>query len=484
MNKKGTSSTRNAGPIPNFNFEPVSKIDVERSNESFLNYLELFYEDESMIIKKEGCPHSRTIGVINKIKNMSSEDRYIFNLVKTDTTFIAVFKYLTDDKEMPIGTFKKTIDDIFEIDGEKVCVKCNFDYAKLYEHHLILFLSIMCGYFAGCDNSTSFGTFLEQTPYFRCKELELTHLLENVFFDKNKNIPSYERQKEFYEKNMITQVSENKPVKNVSIQINENTSAKSVISQIPKNKTIRKVSHIKWDEIKETVWEQFNGKLVNDSGKGKCFCCLKQLDWPSVNIHGGHIIARSKLGEDNIDNVRICCGDCNSNRLKRGMAEQNMYGWMIKNNMPGLINIKKKDKYNQCKLKLNNLLKREIISNAKNQFLIDNIAYMFTETPDDPYYELTMNYILQIEDETRKKNDPLHEERDELLETIRKDTIMLTKLKNENVKLKEELDKLKQDSINKVKCDLETLKLRLKKSNEMLMQLKKDNDDIISQMNA
>ena len=141
-------------------------------------------------------------------------------------------------------------------------------------------------------------------------------------------------------------------------------------------------------KVKKAVWETYNGKLIGRTqkdlvGKGRCFSCLNEIKWGYTTSHGSHIIAESKQGPYNLDNIRICCSECNGRNKKRGMAEQNMYGWMIKNNMKGLSNIQN-DKLYQAKLYLDNLLKRNIINFDKYKELLENI-------------DVKLDYILQIE---------------------------------------------------------------------------------------
>ena len=58
----------------------------------------------------------------------------------------------------------------------------------------------------------------------------------------------------------------------------------------------------------------------NDSTKGGCYCCKKELnafdDW-----HAGHIISRSNGGPDTANNLRPVCGSCNMSMGTENMDE-------------------------------------------------------------------------------------------------------------------------------------------------------------------
>lgn len=59
--------------------------------------------------------------------------------------------------------------------------------------------------------------------------------------------------------------------------------------------------------MREDVWKRYCGDLDQSS---PCLCCQKhKIDvW---NFHCGHVVAESKGGETNADNLRPICSQCN-----------------------------------------------------------------------------------------------------------------------------------------------------------------------------
>jgi hypothetical protein len=58
---------------------------------------------------------------------------------------------------------------------------------------------------------------------------------------------------------------------------------------------------------RQEVWNHYIGDKI---GKTKCLCCGVN-DITQFEFHCGHVIAKSKGGELNIDNLRPICSKCN-----------------------------------------------------------------------------------------------------------------------------------------------------------------------------
>jgi len=68
--------------------------------------------------------------------------------------------------------------------------------------------------------------------------------------------------------------------------------------------------------IKSIVWDKQIGR---EKGIGKCYVCIKEID--SKHFELGHIIAKSKGGEDTINNLRPICSLCNKSIGNKNMDE-------------------------------------------------------------------------------------------------------------------------------------------------------------------
>lgn len=75
-------------------------------------------------------------------------------------------------------------------------------------------------------------------------------------------------------------------------------------------------------DFREEIFRKYIG-----TGNGNCMCCIKEPITRN-NFHVGHIIAVSKGGKTNIDNLRPICGHCNVS-----MGNKNMFDFMIDNNI-------------------------------------------------------------------------------------------------------------------------------------------------------
>jgi hypothetical protein len=73
-------------------------------------------------------------------------------------------------------------------------------------------------------------------------------------------------------------------------------------------------------ETKEKVWKKRNGDFIN----GKCFCCKCVILYK--NFEAGHIIAESKGGTIEVNNLEPVCGYCN-----KSMGTMNMNEYIEKN---------------------------------------------------------------------------------------------------------------------------------------------------------
>lgn len=101
-----------------------------------------------------------------------------------------------------------------------------------------------------------------------------------------------------------------KPTKKISVKMNK------VVEQV---KLVKKQSipHI----LRIKVWNKWIGEEI---GKTKCLCC-KLNDICQLNFVCGHIIAESKGGDIDVDNLKPICQPCNNS-----MGTQNMNEFILK----------------------------------------------------------------------------------------------------------------------------------------------------------
>ena len=424
--------------------------------------------------------------VSREIKNI------IIELTSKSYTFIQFVCYLENiDFSSGHSTYIDiNLKSLFNYYQNKICKNCKFEfYNELKIHHILLYLSIIYMYFIN-DTYSTLLIFLNSTPYFQdgasFTGLTMTDITKSMFHYKQN--ASIQRQKESYPKKKIIEdfTIQKETYSDKKIKEDANINQKNIINTKVKNvpkmnakplKDNKKTSRVDINDIKRLIWEKYNGKLIGESGKlrgdGKCFCCLKNLQWGSVTVTGAHIIAESRQGEYTEDNIRITCPDCNSRTKGRGMAEQNMYGWMIKNNMPGLIYIDKDDKFKQFLNQIQNLFDRDVLEPLK----LDTFFQTAEIFKDHPFLDVIINYVLQIGDENNQKKEIVEDEKEELLEVIRKDEISIKKLKEEIVKLKELNVKLK--SSNNLKVILEE---KIKNMSLLISQLNNQNNDILKSL--
>lgn len=69
--------------------------------------------------------------------------------------------------------------------------------------------------------------------------------------------------------------------------------------------------------IKRLVW---NKNIGEEIGKAKC-CCCKSTDITQSSFHCGHIVAESKGGSTQVNNLKPICQNCNSSMGARDMID-------------------------------------------------------------------------------------------------------------------------------------------------------------------
>ena len=69
--------------------------------------------------------------------------------------------------------------------------------------------------------------------------------------------------------------------------------------------------------LKKLVWDKHIGL---DIGRTKCVCC-KTSEITLISFHAGHIIAESKGGETNVNNLKPICQNCNCSMGSMNMDE-------------------------------------------------------------------------------------------------------------------------------------------------------------------
>ena len=70
------------------------------------------------------------------------------------------------------------------------------------------------------------------------------------------------------------------------------------------------------------VWDKYIGE---DKRRGPCFCCEAEMKFTRFEV--GHVMAVAEGGDNNIDNLRPVCFDCN-----RAMGTKNMFEYKIEIN--------------------------------------------------------------------------------------------------------------------------------------------------------
>ena len=138
-----------------------------------------------------------------------------------------------------------------------------------------------------------------------------------------------------------------------------NDGLSELLKQIPqKKKYIPKT-------LKQAVW---NKHIGNQHGEGLCKCCKLRII-SQMNFHCGHIIAESKNGETNINNLLPICAICNNSIYNKHL---NYVQKMFEEKIP---------KVKQNKHKSNNRPSAKINKNAKNKSICecDNCGTVFQQ---------------------------------------------------------------------------------------------------------
>jgi 5-methylcytosine-specific restriction endonuclease McrA len=78
--------------------------------------------------------------------------------------------------------------------------------------------------------------------------------------------------------------------------------------------------------IRQLVWNRYIGARW---GWGYCWSCNSTMI-TAFEYECGHVMARSKGGEDTVENLRPICGLCN-----RSMGTENMMDWMNRQGLGG-----------------------------------------------------------------------------------------------------------------------------------------------------
>ena len=83
---------------------------------------------------------------------------------------------------------------------------------------------------------------------------------------------------------------------------------------------------------RNVVWSKYHGTSLI----GTCYCCSKIISKYNYGWHCSHVIAIAKGGSCEINNLRVCCPNCN---LK--MGNQNIYAYIRDNKLrgPGAFNM-------------------------------------------------------------------------------------------------------------------------------------------------
>jgi hypothetical protein len=94
------------------------------------------------------------------------------------------------------------------------------------------------------------------------------------------------------------------------LKIEDDTPAEIEVIDVPLRKYISST-------LKRLVWNTYIGE---DIGKSKCLCC-KLTDITQLSFNCGHIIAVANGGENNIENFKPICQNCNSSMRTTNMEE-------------------------------------------------------------------------------------------------------------------------------------------------------------------
>ncbi len=87
-------------------------------------------------------------------------------------------------------------------------------------------------------------------------------------------------------------------------------------------------------KVRSDVWE----KYFKNTEEGICYTCGDPVRRYRAGFQCAHVVARSKGGQDIVENLRVCCQGCNLE-----MGTKNLYVYMKERKMngPGKRNINK-----------------------------------------------------------------------------------------------------------------------------------------------
>jgi len=174
-------------------------------------------------------------------------------------------------------------------------------------------------------------------------------------------------------KKTISKKSENKKSSDDEFDgIKKKTISKKVNSE--KEERVKVVRKTIPKPIKNKVWDLHIGK---DKGIGECNVCSKEID--SKNYECGHIVAVSKGGENNIDNLLPICDECN-----KSMGSMDLYAY--KTYVTSMMKTNNKSTKEETKLSDNKTLKEEIKSS--------NDKLPINEDPQYDKYRLERQMLL------------------------------------------------------------------------------------------
>lgn len=123
-------------------------------------------------------------------------------------------------------------------------------------------------------------------------------------------------------------IRQNQSINNIVIENTASVESLKVDKIIIKDeKTLCIKRHKIPKHIKTLVWRKYMGDNIVS---GKCTCC-KEESIKITHFHCGHVIAESKGGDLNINNLRPICAPCNLSMGTRSMNEFSMefFGWEV-----------------------------------------------------------------------------------------------------------------------------------------------------------
>jgi len=116
--------------------------------------------------------------------------------------------------------------------------------------------------------------------------------------------------------------------------------------------------------IRNAVWDLYIGK---EKGIGQCFICGNEIN--SKSFECGHITSVSNKGDNNIDNLRPICSDCNKSMGTMDLLKFKEYiGGCLKSKNQDIMQVNEiKNKFNDIKNEIDVLISKLDINISKNQ---------------------------------------------------------------------------------------------------------------------